>query len=200
VLKGNLATRPFYNERLVSLLLIAAIAAIVALGAYNATELMALSGQRTDLNERIGRAHAETATVKGQTAKLRQSVDQVALRRIGADTQEANTLIDQRTFSWTTFFSIIQGTLPYDVRLTSVTPRVDRGIFRIKMGVIAKTADDLQRFIESLRATGVFPDAYQTQFSLTDENFVSTIVDSTYLTSRPTKPKPGRAGRSGGRP
>ena len=38
--------------------------------------------------------------------------------------QEANALIDQRTFSWTELFNQIEATLPPDVMLTSVRPAV----------------------------------------------------------------------------
>jgi hypothetical protein len=199
MLKGNLATRPFYNERLVSLLLVLAAAGIAALIYYNVTEFRRLSDRRAALTAEIERDRADAAAVRAETAKLRQTVDQAALRRLSADTLEANTLIDQRTFSWTTFFTVVQNTIPYDVRLTSVAPRVERGTILVRMGVLAKTNDELQEFIERLRATGTFPTAFASGTQVTDEGWLAAFVDSPYVPPG-SSPKPLATGRGRGTP
>ncbi len=123
----------------------------------------------------------------------------MALRALSSDTLEANGLIDQRTFSWTTFFSLVQNTIPYDVRLTSVAPRSERGTVFVRMGVLAKTDDDLQEFIERLRATGTFLNAFASGTQRTDEGWIAAFVDSPYTPSGGTgAPRPGGRGR--GRP
>ena len=68
------------------------------------------------------------------------------------------TSIDQRTFSWTAFFGLIEKTLPLDARLVAVSPRVERGVFKIVMLVVARRLSDVQEFIEKLKATGAFYD------------------------------------------
>ena len=49
MLRGNLATRPFYNERIVALLLGLLAVAAVALTVTNGTRLMQLSSRRSEL-------------------------------------------------------------------------------------------------------------------------------------------------------
>ena len=53
MLRGNLATRPFYNERIVTLLLALIGAVVLALTVTNATRLMQLSSRRSELRAQI---------------------------------------------------------------------------------------------------------------------------------------------------
>src|SRR6185503_14990125 len=101
MLRANLSTRPFYNERLVTLLLVLVAVGVAALGWFNYSQFQRLSEQRRELNARIERDNAEVERIKGEAARVRQSVDYVALKKLAAETHDANLLIDQRTFSWT---------------------------------------------------------------------------------------------------
>jgi Tfp pilus assembly protein PilN len=200
MLKGNLATRPFYNERLVTLLLALVAVGVAALSYFNVTEFNRLSRERQALRERIDRDEAEAARIRADTARLRQTVDLASLRQLSADATEANTLIDQRTFSWTTFFGTIESLLPFDVRLQYVAPQVERGQIQIKMGVIARTEDDLHRFEMALQKSGIFVDPYSTGRQLTDFNTIAATIQAVYRPNAPrTAPPAGGRGR-GDRP
>src|SRR5262245_42252654 len=115
MLKGNLSTRPFYNERLVSLAL--GFIALVAIGltAYNVIELRRLSSERSDVASESAADEQAALRVTQQAAALQQSVDHATMQTLALQTREANSLIDQRTFSWTTLFSQLEKTLPYDL-------------------------------------------------------------------------------------
>ena len=54
------------------------------------------------------------------------------------EAEEANALIDQRTFSWTEFFNLIESTLPPDVMLSAVRPSFKDGITRVNMFVLGR--------------------------------------------------------------
>lgn len=205
MLRGNLATRPFYNERLVSLLLLLVAVAAAALMTYNVQEFLRLSETRRALNERIARDEGEAARIRAETAGVRKTVDLVGLRRLSADAAEANSLIDQRTFSWTSFFGVLEAVMPYDVRLQNVAPQIERGQFIIKMGVIAKTADDLNDFKVALQKTGIFADTFSSAETITDANLIAATVQAIYEPAAPRPApvdKPARTPRSGrgGRP
>jgi flagellar biosynthesis/type III secretory pathway M-ring protein FliF/YscJ len=107
VLKGNLSTRPFYNERLVSLVVGGAMLLAIALLVFNVTSLYRLSGQRGQQNAEQEVSRAETARVNAEADRLRQSLDRSNLLVLAKDTREANDLIDSRTFSWTEFFTLV---------------------------------------------------------------------------------------------
>jgi len=42
-------------------------------------------------------------------------------------------LVDRRTFSWTSLFSVLEQTLPPSVRLLTITPRLDKGVLRLEL-------------------------------------------------------------------
>src|SRR5580765_1423059 len=101
MLTGNLATRPFYNERLVTLALALVAVMAAALTYFNFHEFQVLSEQRSALQAKVDANEQQTARLMNEANAVRQSVDQQALRTLAIGTREANDLIEQRTFSWT---------------------------------------------------------------------------------------------------
>ena len=128
MLKGNLSTRPFYNERV---------------GqpdpgrrrpspawCWPRSTPPASSSTRAQRSERTAaQAAAETAAedVRASAEREQQKVDRTVLARLGAETQEANDRIDERLFSWTVFFGLVEKTLPLDARLVAVAPSDENG-------------------------------------------------------------------------
>lgn len=181
MLKGNLATRPFYNERLVGAALLAVVILAVLLTVLNAQRLVALTRERTALGGQIDRDRSEAARITDATQALQRSVDRATLRALAADTHEANDLIARRTFSWTTFFGLIERTLPIDVRLVAVSPRTDRGTFRIQMSIIARELDSIDEFTSALLATGAFKDVVPLeQRPRPEDGTIGAVLDSLY--------------------
>ena len=199
MLRGNLATRPFYNQRLVTLMLLLVAVAVAALTMFNVREFMALSAKRSELNARITRDRTEADRIAADTARLRQEVDLVGLRRLAADTAEANALIDERTFSWTSFFAVVQEALPYDVRLQTVTPRIEKGRILIRLVAYAKSEGDLYEFIRRLQATKRFRDGYATDQQLQDDGVTwVAVLQGQYLPVESAPPSARAAGRGRG--
>jgi hypothetical protein len=191
MLKGNLSTRPFYSERLASLAIGGVALAAFLLTAYNGLELVARSSERHELRSRIDQDLAEAASVRTATAQLLQTVDRATLTRLAASTSEANDIIGQRTFSWTGFFSLIEKTLPIDVRLVTVSPRVERGVFKVSMTVVARDLVDVSEFVDALLETGRFYDAATVDMQRRDDGSLNAQIDAAYLSSPAAKPTPG---------
>jgi len=156
VLRTNLSTRPFYNERAVHWGLGLALVAILALTAFNVTRVLALSQQQSVLAVAAERDEAKARELTSAAASLRASIDQAALEHVVHAAQEANEIIDQRTFSWTELLNHIERTLPPGVMLTTVTPRIDKGRFHVQMVVLGRAVETVDDFIEKLEATHVF--------------------------------------------
>ena len=158
MLRGNLSSRPFYNERLV----FAGIAAIALLAlaflSVDAYELVSLSRQRAALKARIAAEAAQAQQIERDALALQRRVDRTRLVQLAGSTQEANGLIDQRTFSWTVFFGLIEKTLPLDLRIVAVAPRTENGNVRVTMSVVGRRPEDIDTFIDALRETGAFYD------------------------------------------
>lgn len=156
MLKGNLSTRPFYNERLVGLILGLATIAGIALTAFNVTTTYRLQAERVRQQADQDRIDAEAEKSRRAAEALKNSLDPSNLRLLAGETFEANELIEQRTFSWTAFFGLVEKTLPRDARLISVAPRVEKGTFFIDMTLNVKHPDDLEAFMDALAGTGAF--------------------------------------------
>jgi hypothetical protein len=190
MLRGNLATRPFYNERLVTLAIVLGVVLVLALTAFNVSQILSLSKQRAAFKAGQTRDDGEAATVTQGTQSVQRSVDQVRLKTLARQTREANDLIDQRTFSWTMFLGHIEQTLPRDARLISVAPQVNRGEFVITMQVNAKRFEDLEDFVDKLLATNVFYDTIAGATVQNDDNtntFTGRIATRYYLAPKPSK-------------
>ena len=138
-------------------------------------------------------------------ARIRKGIDPKELTVVAAAAREANTLIDQRTFSWTAFFNHLEATLPPDVMLVSVRPSIDRGATRVSMVVLGRTPEDIDEFMEKLEATGAFEKILPRQMDKTDEGLNRAVLDSVYTPDQAeAKPadeaKPGEPGKPGEQP
>jgi hypothetical protein len=180
MLRTNLSTRPFYNERAVHLAIGAFAVVVLAITAWNVVRVLGLSRQNTELSSRVNRDHDEAAELTRLAAEIRGRINQAELQRVVDAAREANTLIDQRTFSWTAFFNRIESTMPPDVMLASVRPSVDDGTTHVSMQLLGRRVEDIDEFIEKLEATGAFEDVVPTQQDKTDEGLFRVTIESVY--------------------
>ncbi len=192
MLRTNLATRPFYNERAAHLVIGIAAAIVLAITALNLTRVVTLSRHHTELSSRADADRAEAQRLTADAARIRKTINKDELALVVAAAQEANVLIDQRTFSWTEFFNQIESTLPPDVMLTSVRPSFKKGVTHVAMSVLARQAPDLEEFMDKLEATGSFSHVVLASEDRTDEGLFRALIESDYV--RPDRADTGPAG------
>jgi hypothetical protein len=180
VLRTNLSTRPFYNERSIHIAIGIAAVLISALTVWNIVRIVTLSRQNTELATRVNRDESEAAQLTKMAAEIRGKINREELTLVVESAREANALIDQRTFSWTAFFNRLESTMPPDVMLTSVRPSVRDGVTRVRMTVLGRRAEDVDEFIEKLEATGAFEDVVPSQQDRTDEGLYRVAIESVY--------------------
>jgi Tfp pilus assembly protein PilN len=181
VIRTNLATRPFYNERAVRLLLVALAALGLGATAFNVTEIIQLSRRDTQLLARAAGDEAQAADVTKQAARLRASVDPRVLEGASADARQANELIDRRTFSWTELLNRFESTLPDDVRIATMRPKLDlkRGIV-LTVVVFARSVDDINLFIDRLEATKAFAQLQKLDERIDEQNQLQATLEGVY--------------------
>jgi len=192
MLRGNLATRPFYNERVVALLLALVATIALALTVTNVTRLLQLSSRRSELRQQIAADEAAAARIRQSAAGIQKGVDRSALAQLAGSAQEANLLIDQRTFSWTTLLTLIEGAIPMNVHLTSITPEFKKGDIIITMMLVGKEAEAVTNFMNTLEAGGAFYDTVASSIGATEEGFDRVTLKTFYL-----PPAPAKAAKSG---
>jgi type IV pilus assembly protein PilN len=158
MIRTNLSTRPFYNDRAVRAWLALAAVIVIAATVFNISRVLHYSQNETQLALQASQDEQEAAALRAAAAKERASVDIKQITTESARAREANDLIDRRTFSWTELFNRFEATLPPDVRITTVHPRLDEKDRRIQLSVtvVARRVDDIDQFVENLEGTGAF--------------------------------------------
>ncbi|MBA2258778.1 MAG: hypothetical protein H0W18_07775 [Acidobacteria bacterium] len=180
MIRTNLSTRPFYNERAVHLVIGAASLIVLALTVVNVVRVLTLSQENTEYSRRINGDRAEMEQLATGATQVRRGINQKELEVVVDSAREANALIDQRTFSWTAFFNRIEATIPPDVMLSSVRPTVKDGQSRVSLVVLGRRMEDIDEFMEQLEATGSFSDVLPAQQDRTESGLYRVLVDSVY--------------------
>jgi Tfp pilus assembly protein PilN len=157
MLRTNLSTRPFYNERLVHLVLGALALAVAAVTVFNLWQVFVLSSRHAVLQARITEADGRARAARTDASRIRAGINPRELETASVAAREANAIIERRAFSWTDLFNRFESTLPDTVRITSVVPRVDKdGVVTVTVVVLARTVEGVEAFIENLEEDGAF--------------------------------------------
>ena len=185
MIRTNLSTRPFYNERAVHLALGAVALVVLALTVVNLLAVVRLSRQNTVLSAHIREDRTAATELTRNAREIRQNINQVELNTIVAAAREANALIDARTFSWTALFNQLEATLPPDVMLASIRPAIVEGETKITLITLGRRRPDLDEFIEKLEATGAFENVLPRQESPSDDGLMQATIVATYVPETP---------------
>lgn len=195
MLKTNLSTRPFYNLRAVRALLGVVTLAVLGLTLFNVVQLVRLTASQYTLGARAADAEREAARLRADAARIRAQINPQELQVVADAAREANAIIDQRAFSWTDLLTQFEATLPPDVRITTVQPRLENsGEFIVAVGVEARRSEDLDAFIEALETEGGFRNVLSIQEQTSNAGLIQAVVQGSYV----PPPRPA-AGTGGGR-
>ncbi len=181
MIKTNLATRPFYNERAAHAALAVFAVLVLLLTAFNVYRLVTLSSRNTALSVDIRRDEDTARRLREEAAALRGRVNEQELQVVMAGAREANALIDRRTFSWTEFFNLIERTLPENVMLASVTPTVEEGRTIVHMTVVGRRAEDIDTFMEQLEGTKAFRAVLPRSEDVTEDGLHQMALSAEYI-------------------
>lgn len=181
MLRANLSTRPFYNERAVRAGL--GIVALLAAGLtiFNVVQVSRLRARNDEVRQRAGQNDAQARGLREQARISRQSLNQAELDVAHAAAREANLLIERRAFSWTELFNQFEHTLPPDVRISDVQPQIDQaGRLQVSMTVVTRTAEALDAFIDALEKTGSFRNVLSRQEQADDDGTIKSMLQGYY--------------------
>jgi hypothetical protein len=201
MLRVNVATRPFYNERRVHLFLTVIALLLVATSVVNVVALRRLSGREADLTARTAEQERRARELRQQATRVRSTIRQDELNAVVIAAREANGLIDQRTFSWTQLLTHLETTLPDDVMLTSVRPATDSGQLLISLGVIGRRVQSLDEFMTRLEDTHAFRNVLSRDEQTQDDGTYAAILVGEYVlpnadgpATDPAAPEPATEG------
>jgi Tfp pilus assembly protein PilN len=180
VLRTNLSTRPFYNERGVHAVLALLAAILIAVTAWQVLRIVNLSRQKTELTAAVRRDRAESEKLTREAGDIRRGINQQELTVVTTAAREANDLIEQRTFSWTGLFNQLEATLPEDVMLMSVRPAFKDTTTIINLELQGKRTEDVDTFMDNLEGTGQFHNVRWSQENVTEEGLHRVSMQAEY--------------------
>lgn len=191
MLQTNLASRPFYNERAVQVVLAVAAVLIFGLTVFNAVTLVRLSGSQSRLGAHAAQAEREAERLRADAAGIRTRIDRRQLESVSAAAREVRGLVDRRAFTWTSLLSQFEATLPPDVRIKAVQPHLEKGVFTVAIVAQARRIEDLSGFIEALEATGAFHDVQPKEQTRREDGLLEAVIEGAYTPTAPPQGKPG---------
>ncbi len=180
MIRTNLASRPFYDDRPFRIAVAVVAALLAAVTIYNAVALVRLTAAHGRLGAHAAEAEQEAARLRRQAGELRTRIDPREVEAVAAAAREANRLIDQRTFSWTGLLARLESTLPADVRIKAVQPRVDKGVFQVVIAAEARRIEELEWFMEQLEATGAFSAVKPIEETRTEDGVIDVVLEGVY--------------------
>lgn len=201
MLRTNLATRPFYNDRIVRAGIAVGVLVVAALTAFNVAQIVTLNRRNDELFARAEAAESRAQALRDQARQIRQTLDVDEVAAMQAAATEANLLIERRAFSWTDLFNRFEETLPADVRVAAVEPQLDtQGRMLIVATVYSRRVEDLFEFIERLEQTGAFRGMLSRQEATEDDGTLRSVIQGYYdakAAATSTVSKPASSASSG---
>jgi Tfp pilus assembly protein PilN len=191
VIRANLATRPFYNERAVQLWLLLLALIVAAATVFNVVRAYRYSQTDTALAAQASRDETRAADLRAEAARLRGSVDLQQIELASTEARQANALIDRRTFSWTDLLNQFETTFPDNVRISAVRPAVDdKGGLVLTINVVARSVNDVDELIGNLEATGSFTNPHSVTEHFNPDGMLEAVLESHYVPRQAKPPAP----------
>ncbi len=185
-LQTNLATRPFYNERAAHAVIVGLAVLVAIATGVNVVRLATLTSRDRALGAETADAVARARSLRQAATRARSGLDGARLASVTDAVREANAVIGGRTFSWTALFNWLETTLPPDVRITAIKPRVDTSDrFVLGFAVESDSVDGIDEFLAALEATGRFEGLLVRSERETDEGVIEAVAEGVYTRQDP---------------
>ena len=114
----------------------------------------------------------------GEVATLVSSADPRAARRVAVAVGLANSLIDQRVFPWASLFSMLEESMPDNVRLEVIKPVTMVDGVRVTLAAVSLSGDSLLSFLAALEARTEFIAVYPGRQSVGTDGEIRLTVEA----------------------
>src|SRR5207249_3905443 len=137
------------------------------------------------------------ADLRQRAEQMRAAVDPKQVEHAASEARQANELIDRRTFSWTEVLNRMETTLPDDVHVLSIRPRIDKGhVIILTISVVARSIDDTDQFMANLETTGAFKKLLSVEDRVNEQGLIESTLQTNYVpgvakpAAKPATPAP----------
>jgi Fimbrial assembly protein (PilN) len=154
----NLSTRPFPAYRVASLALLLFFVVISGVTLWQLYSFRQYSSLAKSIREKEEAARLEKGSLANKLGDLSTRLDRPVTKDKLAEIDFLNNLIVRKHFSWTTVFANLEGVIPDNVHLTTVTPEILKDKVSLRLEIICRSISDESEFIRRLQASSVFQD------------------------------------------
>jgi Tfp pilus assembly protein PilN len=152
----NVATRPLESHR--RFVAGAALAGFVGIAALLLLASTVVSTWRKNRGQRaqIAGYEARLSQLEVEQGRLAAYFGSPKTKTVMDRAEFLNSLIDQRTFPWTTIFTDLEKTLPAGVRVISIAPKMEHGQVDVTLVIGAEGNKNEIAFLQALQSSAAF--------------------------------------------
>jgi len=154
----NLSTRPFPAYRVTNLALILFFIVISGVTLWQAYSFRHYSALAKNIREAERTARQEKGSLTNTMNELGTRMDRPVTTAKLAEIDFLNNLIVRKHFSWTQVFANLEGVIPDNVHLSTVSPEILKDKVTLHMEIVCRSFSDESEFIRRLQASPVFQD------------------------------------------
>jgi hypothetical protein len=153
----NFARRPFRDERPVWFF--AGLALAVGLGffAANLRLFFGYGRQVSDVRREIDALEVRERAALASAEQARDAIGRFQVSTLAAESRELNRIVLERRFSWLDLLGRLERTLPGEVRLARLAPKVDEdGSVALALSLVGRGSQSIVHTIEALSKDPLF--------------------------------------------
>jgi hypothetical protein len=155
--RPNLARVPFQNTRPVWLTGVVVTLVAVAFTTMSITEAVGARDSERVQGERLKSLTARRTSLIQELDTANRELSKVAWKKLQAETTSLQSIVARRQLSWGLLILDLEETLPWDIRLLSIDPRIlENGSIELSLKGMASTREAWLRLLGVLFAAEKF--------------------------------------------
>ena len=157
--RPNLAASPFLDTRPVWVTGAALVVAALALSLVTLLDFVAVRGRERTAADTFRRVQEKRAEVAREVETRNRRLAAVSWKQLQLETTSVEGVVARRRLVWSTLLGDLERVVPWNVRLTGITPRVDRtGAIEVDLEGLATDREAWLKLLAVLFTAPTFSD------------------------------------------
>ena len=191
----NLSTRPFPAYRVTNLALLVFFIVISGVTAWQMYSYRHYSGLVKSIRDAEKAAREDKVSLTNTLSDLGTRLDRPVTTAKLAEIDFLNNLIIRKHFSWTQVFANLEGVIPENVHLSTVSPEILKDRVSLHLEIVCRSISDESEFIRRLHASPVFQDVVVAREERRGTGGASDVVVEMTVSYFPEKALPERVAK-----
>lgn len=174
----NLASERYWRVRIIQggLYLLSGIFLVTAL--IGIQDLLIYRGEIANLEDRLNKLTQQEAKLDEELNREDPGPSEEEVSTLAFEVSIANSLIRQKSFSWTALLTDLERAIPKNISISSIQPHFNEA--KISLSGIALSLEDLTNLIIKLEGSPVFEGVFLNNQRETEKGFVQFSINLVY--------------------